>query len=59
MSRLHHNVDVVTVVSGVSAPFQAFRTKDGDIVVAATNNRQFVTVCQVNVHNVNVTSTPL
>ncbi|XP_055363675.1 succinate--hydroxymethylglutarate CoA-transferase isoform X2 [Betta splendens] len=28
-------------------PYQAFRTKDGAIVVAATNNRQFVQVCEV------------
>lgn len=31
-----------------SSPFQGFRTKDGHIVVAAGNDKQFVKVCQVS-----------
>ncbi len=33
----------------VSSLFQGFKTKDGHIVVAAGNDKQFVKICQVSV----------
>lgn len=45
--KQHHCELIFCCCAFSSSLFQGFRTKDGHIVVAAGNDKQFVRVCQV------------